>query len=577
MDFAAVRESLRRPEWADLSAEELRSQILTLAQGFGALFDTHLQLQQRLEQTEARLREVEAENRRLKGLPDPPDRSSGSSGASGQGRRQNTSSERERKRKRKTRPRTREKGRKIGVLQPTETMRVDLDRASLPPDARPKGYRKVLKQDLLIQVRVVEMLLARYYSPSERKTYQAAVPAGWEGEYGPVTKAFVVAQSHGMNQSQAPIHELLTQFGLQISAGKVCDLVVNRQTAFAAERREVLQAGLESCPWQQTDMTPTSVDGHSETCQVLGNPAYTHFHTSSDHDRAGVVRLLRGETPDAYLLDEETLELLRARGWSQQRLTLLSGHAGPYLRSREVLRRKIRALSWSWSQEDEKEFWSCALLAAYRGDGAISRVRCLLTDDASVYHGVSDQPALCWVHELRHLKELRPPYPHYATELARVLGQAWKLYRELDAYRSQPEPEAARRLRKRFDSVFGQQVSYPDLQATLQRTLAKKARLLLVLEHPEVPLHNNDMELGARKRVRKRDVSFGPRSRAGLKAWDIFQGLAATTAKLGVRFYEYLLDRITRAGAIPPLADLVRARARELGLGRTWDPSSTSH
>ena len=35
--------------------------------------------------------------------------------------------------------------------------------------------------------------------------------------------------------------------------------------------------------------------------------------------------------------------------------------------------------------------------------------------------------------------------------------------------------------------------------------------------------------LGARKRVRKRDVSFGPRTEDGKQAWDIFMTLAATT------------------------------------------------
>ncbi len=37
----------------------------------------------------------------------------------------------------------------------------------------------------------------------------------------------------------------------------------------------------------------------------------------------------------------------------------------------------------------------------------------------------------------------------------------------------------------------------------------------MVLAHPEIPLHNNPAELGARARVRKRDVSFGPRTREG--------------------------------------------------------------
>jgi hypothetical protein len=63
-----------------------------------------------------------------------------------------------------------------------------------------------------------------------------------------------------------------------------------------------------------------------------------------------------------------------------------------------------------------------------------------------------------------------------------------------------------------------------------------KKALLLVLEYPELPLHNNASELGIRRRVRKRDVSFGPRSEAGKRAWDTFMTLAETARKLGDSF-----------------------------------------
>ncbi len=102
-------------------------------------------------------------------------------------------------------------------------------------------------------------------------------------------------------------------------------------------------------------------------------------------------------------------------------------------------------------------------------------------------------------------------------------------------------------------------------------TWAKKEQLLVALAHPEVPLHNNAAELGARQRVRKRDVSFGPRTREGCKAWDTFMSLAATTKKLGISFYHYIQDRVTETNQIPPLADLIDARAAELNLGASWE------
>jgi len=102
------------------------------------------------------------------------------------------------------------------------------------------------------------------------------------------------------------------------------------------------------------------------------------------------------------------------------------------------------------------------------------------------------------------------------------------------------------------------------------KTRAKKDALRQVLSHPEIPLHNNAAELAARQRVRKRDISFGPRTVAGTKAWDTFQSLAATAKKLGVRFYDYIHDRISGRYALPSLADLITQRANERDFGASW-------
>jgi len=112
------------------------------------------------------------------------------------------------------------------------------------------------------------------------------------------------------------------------------------------------------------------------------------------------------------------------------------------------------------------------------------------------------------------------------------------------------------------------------LDDRIAKTQAKKASLLLVLKYPGLPLHNDPAELGGRQRVRKRDVSFGPRTQEGRKAWDTFMTLAETTKKLGVSFYAYLRDRITGTYTIPPLAELVTKAANELNLGWSCSPPS---
>lgn len=108
---------------------------------------------------------------------------------------------------------------------------------------------------------------------------------------------------------------------------------------------------------------------------------------------------------------------------------------------------------------------------------------------------------------------------------------------------------------------MARRTGYDDLDARIAKTAYNRDLLLAVLDTPDLPLHNNDMELAARRRVRKRDVSFGPQSRAGARAWDPFATIAATAAKQGVRLFEYLRERLMHPGTTPSLAERIIERS----------------
>ena len=121
--------------------------------------------------------------------------------------------------------------------------------------------------------------------------------------------------------------------------------------------------------------------------------------------------------------------------------------------------------------------------------------------------------------------------------------------------------------------LFSTVTGYAALDERIAKTHTKKVALLMVLDHPEIPLHNNPAELGARQRVRKRDVSFGPRVPDGVRAWDTFATLAETAKKLGVGFYDYIQDRISKEKQLTALANLITERAKTLNLAASWDSS----
>jgi hypothetical protein len=100
-------------------------------------------------------------------------------------------------------------------------------------------------------------------------------------------------------------------------------------------------------------------------------------------------------------------------------------------------------------------------------------------------------------------------------------------------------------------------LAYWALNDRIAKTRAKNAALLMVRDHPEIAVHNNPAALGARPRVRNRDVSFGPRTAESAQAWETCMSLADTIRKLGVSCYHYSHDCIHGEHRIPPLADLI--------------------
>jgi len=235
-----------------------------------------------------------------------------------------------------------------------------------------------------------------------------------------------------------------------------------------------------------------------------------------------------------------------------------------------TLRDWLQAQLPSLGAQTRKWVLDALAVAAYHAQLEWPVVRLLICDDAPQFTWITDELAGCWVHEGRHYKKLPPSVPLHQQLLDTFLTDFWDFYAALLAYRQQPTAAERTRLEARFDTLFATVTGYWALDERIRKTRAKQACLLLVLAHPEIPLHNNAAELGARQRVRKRAISFGPRTPEGTKAWDTFMSLGATSRKLCVNFYQYLHDRICGANQIPQLATIIEERAKDLDLGASW-------
>ena len=168
-----------------------------------------------------------------------------------------------------------------------ETRRVD--RPGLPADAEFKGYGDVVVQDVALTTDNVLFHKEKFYSPSERKTYIAALPEGYTGQFGPGVVAWVLSLYHGSGMSEPKIHDLLQTVGLSISAGEISNMLIKHHEVFHQERQDILRAGLESTTWQHLDSTATRLKGQNYHGHVLCNPFYTAYCTVPSKDRIPLI------------------------------------------------------------------------------------------------------------------------------------------------------------------------------------------------------------------------------------------------------------------------------------------------
>jgi len=478
----------------------------------------------------------------------------------------NYSSERERHK-----PKGRQKAGKVSQIKVDREEVVKVDPAQLPPDAQFKGYEAVVVQDIKITTDNVRFWKEKFYSPGQQETYLAELPAGYEGQFGPGIKATTIVLYYAINTSEPKIKEFFEHVGLSISEGQISNLLIKRQAGFHSEKEQVYIAGLRSSPWQHSDDTSARVNGVNEHTHTVCNPLYTIYVTTARKDRLAVLQAFTNGHALTFRLNAEAYTWLEPVNLSARVLAELRQLPQDQALSEEVFTALLTEHVPRLGEQHRRAILEAAAVAAYHSQQEFPLIDLLICDDAPQFKRLTDELALCWVHDGRHYKKLNPLVAHHRHLLAGFLTRYWDYYDDLLTYPLNPTLPEAERLAQAFDTLFSETTGYEALDDRIAKTKAKKDALLMVLKHPEIPLHNNPAELEGRRRARKRDVSFGPRTEDGKKAWDTFMSLAATAKKLGVSFYQYIHDRVTTTNKIPHLADLIAQQAEQRQLGASWE------
>src|ERR671910_455269 len=456
-----------------------------------------------------------------------------------------------------TQPRPAKPGRRPGRGAKRDRVTCEVTvRVEAPPGSRFKGYKTVVRRELVLTAEVVRYKRERWVTP-EGTTVIAPMPAGLTGGFGPGVRRFCLALHTQGQVTTERLTDLLNGIGLSISKRQVVRLLTTDLGPFEQEDHAVLEAGLISSPYITVDDTGARHARRPGVTTQIGGERFTVFRTSRSKSRLNFLSLLRAGCEE-YVVNEAALDYLRRQPVEAAviaRLTKLQGQV--FGSQMEWLEHLARCSINIFDRPLLQLLNEAATWGALRHHG-LMETTVVVSDDAGQFRVAKH--ALCWVHAERHLQKLMPASPKQAQAVELVREAIWCFYRSLKLWKRSPSPGGGRAFRRQFDRIFGQRTGYKDLDELLARLARRKDELLRVLERPEIPLHTNASENDLRACVIKRKISGGTMSTDGRVARDVMLGLLKTCRKLRLSFFTYLGDRLGLDGEqprIPPLATLV--------------------
>jgi len=473
----------------------------------------------------------------------------------------------EKERKSQTPPSEKKSKEKLSKIKIDTTKVCPIDKSTLPGDARFKDYGPVVVQEITIKTKNTLYLKEVYHSPSQHKTYTAELPKGVEREFGHGVKSLIITMKHAANVSEPKIHEFLKNVGILISPATISRILTKNLEIFHKEKADIFRAGLESTRYQQIDDTGAKVKGQNHYAEIICNPFYTAYFTIPHKNRLSILDILQGEKPRTYFFNDEAFSLLESFGLSRKMISKLQNAAF----NKELDEKQMQQLLGEIFPDPNKgknnrtRIMEAGAIAAYHNQTEFPVVKALLSDGAPQYKKLTEEQALCWIHDGRDYTKLVPVVPFHKKELQDFRSQYWTYYGELLQFKQDPSQENADKLSAEFDKLVSTETNYEALNELINKTKEIKSELLLTLKYPEIPLHNNAAELGAREQVRKRDVSLHTMTEEGTKANDTFSTIVQTAKKLGVSAYKYFNDRMSKAFEMPSLAELIGKKAQRLG------------
>jgi len=433
---------------------------------------------------------------------------------------------------------------------------IDVRPDNVPEGSRFKGYDHFTVQDIVIRPHNTLYRLERWQTPSGDYIVGKLPKELGGSHFGSILVGFILYQYYHAHVTQPLISEELLEFGIDISAGQINRIITEGKDVFHSEKDEILSAGLEVSRYVHVDDTGARHQGRNGYCTHIGNELFAWFESTESKSRINFLTLLRGKHTD-YVLNDDAFEYMVLHKLPKAQLELLTGYDKKHFGTREEWESTLQELGII-SERHVRIATESALFGSILEHGLNPDI-VIISDDAGQFNVFLH--ALCWIHAERTINKVVGINDKQREAIEDIRTRIWDFYDELKLYKENPGKEKKAELETCFDKLFTTKTCCITLDLALKRIHKNKPELLLVLERPDIPLHNNLSENDIREYVKKRKVSGSTRNDHGRRCRDTFTSLKKTCRKLGISFWKYLIDRVSGRREIPLLSELIRQRA----------------
>ena len=230
--------------------------------------------------------------------------------------------------------------------------------------------------------------------------------------------------------TQPLLLEQLHELGIDISKGKLNNILIENKDDFNREKDEILSAGLEASGYINVDDTGARHKGKTGYCTHIGNEQFAWFESTDSKSRINFLKLLRAGRTD-YWINTDAVVYMQANKLPRTAMdSVIASHGTMFADDQQW--HDFLSTHSIVSPRHVKIATEGALLGSIVEHG-ISKNLVIVSDDAGQFNILLH--ALWWIHANRTIDKITPITDDARKDLDDIKESIWDLYQGLKAYR----------------------------------------------------------------------------------------------------------------------------------------------